>query len=107
MNLSNDFKSALRHFVYYYTNGTLPYVIGGDELLKGIDYREELKEEASMVEQLFAIFVNNIRMDETGRVLNAKYAMYRAAQFIRVVCQEPGDTFMVDPDFEDWETELH
>lgn len=46
-------------------------------------------------------------MDETGRVLNAKYAMYRAAQFIRVVCQDPGGTFMVAPDFEDWETEVH
>ena len=32
--LSNDFKSALRHFVYYYTNGTLQYVIGDNELLK-------------------------------------------------------------------------
>ena len=42
MELSNDFKSALRHFVYYYTNGTLPYVIDDNELLKDINYREDL-----------------------------------------------------------------
>jgi len=38
--LSNDFKSALRHFVYYYTNGTLQFVIEDNELLKDINYRE-------------------------------------------------------------------
>lgn len=107
MNLSNDFKSVLRHFVYYYTNGTLPYVIGDDALLKGIDYRDELKEEASIVEQAFAIFVNNIKMDTNGTVLNAQHAMFRAAQLIRAVCCAPGDTFKVDPDFQDWETELY
>jgi hypothetical protein len=35
--LSKDFKSALKHFVYYYTNGTLQYVIGDNELLKDIN----------------------------------------------------------------------
>lgn len=107
MNLSSDFKSVLRHFVYYYTNGTLAYVIGDDILLKDIDYREELKEEASIVEQVFAIFVNNIKMDANGTVLNAQHAMFRAAQLIRAVCCEPDDTFKVDPDFQDWETKLH
>lgn len=47
--LSKDFKSALRHFAYYYTNGTLQYVIGDENLLKGVDYREDLKTEASLV----------------------------------------------------------
>tara|TARA_R110000868_G_scaffold385705_1_gene653710 strand:- start:21520 stop:21726 length:207 start_codon:yes stop_codon:yes gene_type:complete len=49
MKLSDDFKSALRHFTYYYTNGTLPYVIGDEKLLEGIDYREMLKTEASLL----------------------------------------------------------
>ena len=56
VKLSKDFKSALRHFVYYYTNGTLQYVIGDENILKGIDYREDLKTEASLVEQAYAIF---------------------------------------------------
>ncbi|WP_217604476.1 hypothetical protein [Chitinophaga sp. GbtcB8] len=50
MKLSDDFKRVLRHFAYYYTNGTLPYVIGDENILKGIDYREMLKNEASLVD---------------------------------------------------------
>ncbi|MBW7674220.1 DUF7677 family protein [Chryseobacterium chendengshani] len=107
MELSKDFKSALRHFVYYYTNGTLPYVIDDNELLKNINYREDLKDEASLVEKTFAIFSNNIRMDESGKVLNLTHSMKRAAQWIRFVCREKNDTYQVEPEFEDWEVELH
>lgn len=107
MKLSNDFKSVLRHFVYYYTNGTLAYVIGDENLLKGIDYRELLKDEASLVEQAYAIFLNNIQMDNSGKVLNQTHAMKRAAQWIRLVCREENDEYKVEPDFEDWETYLY
>ena len=105
--LSNDFKSALRHFAYYYTNGTLQYVIEDNELLKDIDYREDLKDEASLVEQAFAIFSNNIKMDEKGKVINLTYSMKRAAQWIRFVCRTESDNYEVQPEFEDWEVELH
>ncbi|PSK89805.1 DUF7677 family protein [Taibaiella chishuiensis] len=107
MQLSDDFKSALRHFVYYYTNGTLPYVIGDDNLLKGIDYREMLKDEASLVEMAYTIFINNITMDATGKVLNHTHAMKRAAQLIRAVCCEEGEEYTVVPGFEEWETRLY
>lgn len=107
MKLSDDFKRVLRHFVYYYTNGTLPYVVGDENILKGIDYREMLKDEASLVEQAYAIFVNNIQMDEHGKVLHQTHAMKRAAQYIRLVCREEGETYTVVPDFEDWETCLY
>ena len=106
MELSNDFKSCLRHFIYYYTNGTLPYVIG-DEYLKDIDYRENLKHEASLVETVFAIYTNNIRMDENGKVLNNTYAMKLAAQWIRFICRKTGKNDVVDSEFEDWETYLY
>jgi len=106
MELSNDFKSCLRHFVYYYTNGTLPYVIK-DESLRNIDYRENLKHEASLVETTFAVYTNNIRMDENGKVLNNMYAMKRAAQWIYYACGEANGTYMVKPEFEDWETYLY
>jgi len=105
--LSNDFKSALRHFVYYYTNGTLQFVIGDDELLKNINYREDLKDEASLVEQAFAIFSNNIKMDEKGKVINLTHSMKRAAQWIRFVCREENDNYKVEPEFENWEVELY
>lgn len=105
--LSNDFKSALRHFAYYYTNGTLPYVIGDESILKDIDYREKLKEEASLVEITYAIFSNTIQMGENGKVLNFTHAMKRSAQWIRLVCREEGEDYKVEPKFEDWETALH
>ena len=107
VHLSTDFKSALRHFAYYYTNGTLQYVIGDTSILEGIDYREDLKTEASLVEQAYAIFANNIEMDENGNVLNLTHAMKRAAQWIRLVCRGENENYEVEPDFEDWETELY
>ena len=107
MELSNDFKSSLRHFVYYYTNGSLQYVIDDNELLKNINYREDLKNEASLVEQAFAIFANNIKMDKSGKVLNFNHAMKRAAQWIRFVCREDNDNYQVEPEFENWEVELY
>lgn len=107
MKLSDDFKNALRHFVYYYANGTLTYVIGDDTILKSIDYREILKDEASLVEAAYSIFVNNVEMDEHGKVLNRTHAMKRAAQWIRFVCREKNDDYRVDPEFEDWETCLY
>jgi len=107
MKLSDDFKSALRHFAYYYTNGTLQYVIGDDTILQGIDYREILKLEASLVETVYAIYSNNIKMDESGKVLNQAHAMKRAAQWIRLVCREENEEYIVEPEFEDWETYLH
>lgn len=106
MELSNDFKSCLRHFVYYYTNGTLPYVIE-DEVLKGIDYREDLKQEANLVETVFAIYTNNIQMDGNGKVLNNMYAMKRAAQWICYACGEVNGRYTAKPEFEDWETYLY
>ena len=104
--LSKDFKSALRHFAYYYTNGTLEHVIGDASILKDINYREDLKEEASLVEQAYAIFANNIKMDEKGNVLNKAYAMKRAAQWIRLVCEKNGE-YQVEPEFQDWELTLY
>jgi hypothetical protein len=107
MELSENYKSCLRHFVYYYTNGTLQFVVGKEDLLKGIDYREDLKDEASNVEMIFAIYSNNIKMDENGRVLNHIHSMTRAAQWIRMVCRKEGDDYEVKPEFEDWETTLY
>jgi hypothetical protein len=102
--LSEDFRRSLRHFVFYYTNGTLNWVIGEGDILKGIDYRNGLVTEASLVEQAFAIYANVIQMDTSGKVLNDSYAMRRAAQWIRRVCDSG---YKVEPEFEDWEVELH
>ena len=102
--LSADFKSNLRFFVYYYTNGTLEYVIGDNEILKNIDYRNILVMEASLVETVFVIYCHNIKMDESGKVVNQVHSMKRAAQYIRSVCDPD---YKVAPAFELWEMELY
>ncbi len=42
--------------------------------LEGIDYLSLFGEEPSAIEQVFAIYVNVIELNDKGTVLNAKYA---------------------------------
>ena len=81
MKVSKSFSGALRQFSYWIANGTVGY-----PLLEGIDYISVFREEPSLLEMTYAIFANNIEMDENGTVLNAKYAEQRAAQYIREYC---------------------
>ncbi|MGC5704455.1 hypothetical protein J4P02_30060 [Pseudomonas sp. NFXW11] len=97
--LSPEFSGALRTFSFWVANGTLGY-----PLLEGIDYRSGLGDEPSMLEMVYAIFANVLEFDEQGVPLNAKYAEYRAAQYIRSYCDSG---YVVLPKFEDWEMELH
>lgn len=99
MKLSHSFSGALRQFSYWIANGTV-----GLSLLENIDYISVFKEELSLLEQAYAIFANNIEMDENGTVLNAKYAEMRAAQYIRQYCDR---SYVVDKPFEGWEVELY
>jgi hypothetical protein len=97
--LSQEFSGALRTFAFWVANGTL-----GLPLLEGIDYRQTMIEEPSMLEQAFAIFANVIELNEDGVPINAKFAEYRAAQYIRSYCDP---SYVVTPDFECWEQELY
>ena len=99
MKLSNSFSGALRQFSYWIANGTV-----GMPLLENIDYISLFKESPSLLEQVYAIFANNIEMDEDGTVINAKYAEKRAAQYIRWYCDK---SYVLDKDFEDWEVALY
>jgi len=96
--LSQDFSGALRTFSFWIANGTV-----GHPLLKGIDYRPEMLLSPSLTEQAYAIFANVIEFSEDGMPTNAKYAEYRAAQYIRSYCDR---TYVVSPPFEGWEVEL-
>jgi hypothetical protein len=107
MGLSGDFKRALRLFVYYYFNGTLTYLVKDGQLLSEVDYAVQLANQPSTMEQVFAIYTNNIKMDEIGNVINQKHAMNRAAQFIIAVCHRSEEAYKVIPEFEPWEMELH
>jgi hypothetical protein len=96
--LSPDFSGALRTFSFWIANGTV-----GHPLLEGIDYRPEMFASPSLMEQAYAIFANVIEFSGDGMPTNAKYAEYRAAQYIRSYCDP---TYTVNPPFEGWEVEF-
>ncbi|HMI62149.1 MAG TPA: hypothetical protein VK518_14615, partial [Puia sp.] len=73
-------------------------------MLEGIDYLSLYGEEPSAIEQVYAIFVNVIQLDEKGTVLNAQYAQKRATDYLRAYCDP---TYKVIPAYEDWETALY
>ena len=95
--LSTSFSGALRTFAYFVASGT-------HYNLEGVEYISLYENEPSAIEQVFAIYVNVIKLDTNGRVLNAKYAEERATVFLRAYC-DPG--FKVQSAYEDWEVTLH
>jgi hypothetical protein len=98
-HLSTDVRASLRLFAFYLGNGTLDV-----DLLDGIEYRAHLLQFGSDLEMVFAIFANVLEVDEHGQTLNHGEAQYRAAQWVRRVCDRD---YPVEPPFEAWETELH
>jgi hypothetical protein len=98
MKLGDSFSGTLRTFAYFMASGT-------QYTLEGVNYLQLYGSEPSAIEQVFAIFANVIELDEhTGEVLNAHYAQKRATDYLRAYCDR---SFVIDPPYEDWETELH
>lgn len=95
--LSPSFSGALRTFSFWVANRTL-----GAPLLEGVDY-SCIFEEPSALEATYAIFANVIELDDDGKVLNAKWAEHRAAQFVLQYVTGKA----AEPPFEDWECALH
>lgn len=98
-HLHPSVSAEVRQFSYWLANRTV-----GHPLLDGIDY-SCIFEEPSALEQVYAIFMNVIEVDENGKILDAERAQTRAAQYIRGYVQ--GENYAADPPFEDWEVELH
>lgn len=97
-HLSHQLSSELRLFAFWVANGTV-----GHPMLDGIDYWQEMRESPSLMEQVFAIFANVLRLDEAGSPVNAPEAQRRAAEWIRqYMTGEPP----VRP-WQDWEVALH
>ena len=100
MNEMRYISGAVRQFSLWFANGTIGY-----PLLEGIeDYYKTIQEENSFVEQAFAVFMNNLQLDEMGNVMNYKHCEKRAAQYVKSYFDT---TYIVDPAFEEWELELH
>ena len=69
MKVNKYVCGAVRQFSLWFAKGTLAY-----PLLKEIDYVGEImKEESSFVEQAYAVFMNNLELDEDGSIVNYKY----------------------------------
>jgi hypothetical protein len=96
--LGDSVSGAFRTFGFWLANGTVGY-----PLLEGIDY-SCIFQEPSALEAAMAIYANVLRMDDSGRVPNAKAAEKRAAQWIRSYVDP---TYFTHPPFEDWEVALH
>ncbi len=104
MKLSSDFKHHIRLFTYHFHNGTLLLLVPNSQLDQVDDYRETLLFEATDMEMIMAIYMNNIKMDENGKVVNHQHAMNRATEWIKQACLH---NYVAQPEFEDWETELY
>lgn len=96
MKLSNNFSGALRTFAYFMASGS-------HNNLAGVNYLSLYGTEPSAIEQVYAIYINVLELDESGTVLNAKYAENRATDYLRMYCDA---TFKVSPPYEYWEMEL-
>ncbi|BCY05507.1 hypothetical protein [Actinoplanes sp. L3-i22] len=96
--LPGDVRAAYRFFAFFLANGTLCL-----DLLDGIDYRPALMAYGSASEQVMAIFSNVLDVDDQGHVTNLGDAEWRAAQYIRRLCDP---TYTVTPPFEPWELDL-
>jgi len=96
-HLSHSVSGALRTFSFWIANKSV-----GHPLLEGVDYSCIFRE-PSALEQVYAIFANVLEFDEGGRVINAKHAERRAAQYILQYVTGQA----AEPPFENWEVELH
>ncbi len=97
--LSGAVSGALRTFSYWVATGSV-----GQSVLDGINYREAMLEEPSLMEMAFAIFANVLDLDADGNPINAKWAEHRAAQYIRRYCDA---AYEVVPPLTDHEMMLH
>ena len=96
--LHRSVSASIRFFSFYLVNRTLCIPILGD-----LDYTE-IFEEPGALEQVYAIFINVLEVDENGQVIDAATAQKRSAQYIREYFDKD---YVVEPPFEQWELDLH
>jgi hypothetical protein len=98
--LPEDLIVTLRFFSFYLGNGTLHPEILPRELG---DYRPMIVQYGSELEQIYTIYLRNLKIGADGKVQGASHAQKRAAQWIRRYCDP---TYVVEPPFTDEEVEL-
>lgn len=109
IHLSHGSSGAIRRFAGWVGRGSVGYPLFDQGKPQGHPdappYWGVLRAEPSCMETLFAVFVNNLELDEAGEPTNEKHAERRAATFLyRYMTGElpPGA-----PDLGDGEEELY
>lgn len=90
-------SGALRTFAGWVARGTV-----GHPLVDHVDYWSVMRDEPSLMEITFAIFMNVLLIDDEGRPTNAREAEARAAMWVRQYCTG----VPADPPLASWEVEL-
>jgi hypothetical protein len=98
--LSEELIVTIRVFSFFLGNGTIDLDVLPFE---GDDYRSHIVQYGSELEQIYTIFLRNLRIDADGKVENADYAQKRAAQWIRRYIDR---SYVVEPPFTAEEVEL-
>jgi hypothetical protein len=84
--ISHGASGAIRRFAGWVGRGSVGYPLFDQWKPQGHPdaegYWEALSAEASSMETLFAVFVNNLELDEASEPTNEKYAERRAAAFL-------------------------
>lgn len=96
--VTKSMSTAVRQFAFWVANKSVGY-----PLLNNTDYSNIINE-PSALEMTFAIFMNNLKLDGDGKVLNRDYAGKRAAQYIKSYFDTD---YRVEPPFEEFEIVLH
>ena len=105
--LSDQDFSSISEKVYGSISKFISELLSG-QLGNGVlarNYLYSLIEYGSTLEEVFAVFSNNLELDKNGDVINYEFASYRAAQRINV--WHIGSSYKVEPDFSEEELELH
>ncbi|PFG43359.1 hypothetical protein ATJ88_2045 [Isoptericola jiangsuensis] len=98
--LSPGASGALRRFAGWVARGSV-----GHPLLEGVEYWDVLRDEASSMETLFAVFANVLELDDQGEPVNEKYAERRAAAWLYRYCT--GKMPEGEAEIENWESALY
>lgn len=94
--LSPSVVNAIRTFSYFIASGTHFNLVG-------VKYFDLYGDEPSAIEQMYAIFANNLRLDADGNVTNLRHSELRATEYLKSYCL---NNYVVNPPFEDWEVHL-
>jgi hypothetical protein len=95
--LSRSLRGCIRNFAQMLNFRALE-----PGVLKDIDYSTMFTDDLSAMDETFAVFLNNLEIDDDGRVTNPAVAQYRAAQYIRRYWDP---AYRMERPFESWETE--